>query len=508
MNEIIIDASLNQTRVAVMEDDNLVELYIERENHKRVAGNIYKGRVVNVLPGMQAAFVDIGLDKNAFLFVKEAIPPTVEKSKRNDISIKDVVKNGQEIIVQVIKEAMGTKGARVTTHITLPGRYLVLMPCVNYIGISRRITDETERMRLKDIVEDLRPRNMGVIVRTVGGMKEEKELKEDLKFLLKLWRRIENEKYLGYAPRIVYKDLDLIHRTIRDLFTQNTTKLIVNDKEKFGTIKDFVKHISPHLEDRVTNLSIDLNIFDCYGIENMIKNAISRKVWLKSGGYIIFDKTEALTVIDVNTGKYVGSINLEDTVVKTNKEASKEIAKQLRLRDIGGIIIVDFIDMDAKSAEEEVIEILKEELKKDKTKTNVLGISSLGLLEMTRKKVKGRLSSILEKKCPYCSGTGSIMSEDTMIQNIEKEIRRISSHTNAEATLIEVSINILNVLKAESNYIIKELERLLSIKVYFYGIIGMHDESFNVKAMGRLSQIKEVIDSYKNNKDFDKNLLA
>ncbi|WZL71572.1 Rne/Rng family ribonuclease [Clostridiaceae bacterium 35-E11] len=499
MNEIIVDSSLSQTRVALLEDKELVELYIERENHKRTVGNIYKGRIANVLPGMQAAFVDIGFDKNAFLFVKDAIPPEMLVNKdrdTKDIAIKDVVKSGQEIIIQVIKEPIGTKGARVTTHLTLPGRYLVLMPYTDYIGVSRRIGDEEERERLRSIVQELKPSQMGVIVRTASEGKEERELKEDLKFLLKLWQKIEREKKLGFAPKVIYKDLDLIHKTIRDMFTKDIHKFVINDKEQYKSTVDLLEFISPHLKDRVEYFEKDINIFDYYNIESMIKNAITRKVWLKSGGYLVIDQTEALTVIDVNTGKYVGSIDLEDTILKINKEAAEEIAKQLRLRDIGGIIIVDFIDMNNEEAEREVLNILEKALEKDRTKTNVLGITQLGLLEMTRKKIRERIGAIMQKKCPYCEGNGKVLSEYVVIQNIEKEVKRIRKHTNAEAVLMEAPCAVIDVLNADGGQFLSVLEKHENIKIFIKGLEHIHDNNFKVKAIGKIDKIKSMAEEY------------
>lgn len=499
MNEIIVDSSLSQTRVALLEDKELVELYIERENNKRTVGNIYKGRITNVLPGMQAAFVDIGFEKNAFLYVKDAIPPEMLGNKDidiKDISIRDVVKNGQEIIIQVIKEPIGTKGARVTTHLTLPGRYLVLMPYMDYIGVSRRIGNEEERERLRSIVQALKPSQMGVIVRTASQGKEERELKEDLKFLLKLWQKIEREKKLGFAPRVIYKDLDLIHKTIRDIFTKDIHKFIINDKEQYKSVVDLLELLSPHLKDRVEYFQEDMNIFDYYNIESMIKNAIARKVWLKSGGYLVIDQTEALTVIDVNTGKYVGSIDLEDTVLKINKEAAEEIAKQLRLRDIGGIIIVDFIDMNNQEAEREVLNILERALEKDRTKTNVLGITQLGLLEMTRKKIRERIGAIMQKKCPYCEGTGKVLSEYIVIQSLEKEVKRIRKHTNAEAVLMEVSPSVLDILNADGGQFLKVLEKHENIKIFIKGSESIHANHLNVKAIGKIDKITNMAAEY------------
>ncbi|TCO79972.1 Rne/Rng family ribonuclease [Marinisporobacter balticus] len=495
MKKIIVDSSLNQTRVAVLEDKELVELYIERETNRRTVGNIYKGRIANVLPGMQAAFVDVGLDKNAFLFVKDAIPPEMEADR--GLSIRDVVKSGQEIIVQIIKEAIGSKGARVTTHLTLPGRYLVLMPYVDYVGISRRISNEHERERLREIIEAVKPSNMGIIVRTAGEGKEEKEVKEDLNFLLKLWQKIEKEKKLGFAPKLIYQDLDLLHRTIRDMFTSSIDKLMINDKEKYKSILDLVELVAPHLKKRVEHFEVDMNIFEYFNIESMINHAIARKVWLKSGGYLVIDQTEALTVVDVNTGKYVGSIDLEDTVLRINKEAAEEIAKQLRLRDIGGIIIVDFIDMNKQGGKKEVLNVLEKALEKDRTKTNVLGITQLGLLEMTRKKIRGRIGSIMQKKCPYCEGTGSVLSEYTVIQNIEKEVKRIALHTTSEAILIEVAPCVVEILKTDGNRFVEKLEESAELKIFIKGVEKIHTSAFSVKAMGKVDKISEMLKGYK-----------
>lgn len=498
MNEIIIDSGLGQSRVAILEDGKLVEYYIESKNLRRIVGNIYKGRVKNVLPGMQAAFIDIGLDKNAFLYVKDAIPPNLMNEKNisyKDISIRDVVKNGQEIIVQVTKEPIDNKGARVTTHLSFPGRYLVLMPYMDYVGISRRIEDEEERERLKGIVEQIRPEKMGIIVRTEAEYKDENDLKDDLKYLLKLWQKIDNEKKLGFAPKLVYRDLDLIHRTVRDMFTADINELKINDKENYKRILDFLDLISPKLKDRVKYFDPGINIFSYFGIEKKIKDALSRKVWLKSGGYIVIDETEAMTIIDVNTGKYVGVNDLNETIIKVNKEAANEIAKQLRLRDIGGIIIIDFIDMNDSKTEKEVIDVLSKALAKDRVRTNILGMTQLGLLEMTRKKVRNRISSILERDCPYCNGTGKVFTPDTVINYIEHELKRISLHTNAEGVIIQVNPEVAKVLWNERKDYLKELEKSLQLRIVITENKDIHVDNFEVRFMGRLSRLNELLNN-------------
>jgi len=497
MNQIIIDSSLTQICVALMENEDLVEVYIERKNNRRTVGDIYKGRVTNVLPGMQAAFVDIGLKKNAFLYVKDAIfPMHVKQFKEEKVSIKDILKSGQDIVVQVIKEPMGTKGPRVTTHLTLPGRYLVLMPYNNYVGISRRIEDEEERKRLKKLIDELKPEHIGLIVRTEGMGKGKDDFKEDLNNLMRIWENIEREKKLGLAPRVLYKDLDLLQRTVRDLFTSDIEQLVINDREKYKHILELVDILSPHLKERVKYFNEEdegIGIFQYYKIENMLNDVASQVVHLKSGGYIVIDQTEALTVIDVNTGKYVGNIDLQDTILKINKEAAEEIAKQLRLRDIGGIIIVDFIDMEDSYEKEEVLEVLQNALDKDKTKTTVLGITKLGLLEMTRKKVRERIGTIVLTKCPYCQGTGSVLSEYMIIQKIEKELKRIALHTNAEAVAIEVNPLVIKVLDSENGMLLKDLENITGLKVFVKGNDLVHANHIKVKAYGSMERVRKTV---------------
>ena len=495
MKEIVVDVGINETRLALLEDKELVELYIERKNNKRIVGNIYKGRVANVLPGMQAAFVDIGLGKNSFLYIKDAIPQKYqyeESDEFKDISIKDVVKEGQEIIVQVIKEAIGTKGARVTTHITLPGRYLVLMPYTNYLGVSRRIVDEEERERLRNEVKVIKPQNMGIIIRTVAEGKEQEVFNEDINFLLRLWVKIGKQEKLGFAPRIIYRDFDLVDKTLRDIFTKDIDRFIINNKRDYKNAVELVDLISPSLKNRIKLYTDTVEIFQHYNIDTQFKNNISRKIWLKSGGYIVIDSTEALTVIDVNTGRYVGSVDLEDTVFNTNIEAAKEIAKQLRLRDIGGIIIVDFIDMTTEGYTKKVLQVLEEALKKDRTRTNVFGVTSLGLVEITRKKVRQRLESLIQKKCPCCDGTGRILNEATILHKIEKEVIRIHNHTNAESVILGVNPEILDRILQE-DYILKELEKCYKIKLWVTGDKEVHYNDVNIKAMGRLNVISKLL---------------
>ncbi len=496
MNKIVVDVGINETRLGFLEDEELVELYIERKNNKRIVGNIYKGRVTNVLPGMQAAFVDIGLEKNSFLYVKDALPQelTGEVAEAfKDMSIRDVLKTGQEVIVQVIKEPIGTKGARVTTHITLPGRYMVLMPYTDYVGVSRRIGDEAERERLKSEIEEIKPNNMGVIVRTVAEGKTNDDFKDDIKFLLKLWQKIEKEKKLGFAPRLVYKDFDLVNRTIRDIFNQDIQKFVINDEAEYKSSKELLELISPGLKDRLEFFNDDMeDVFQHYNIESQINKGISRKVWLKSGGYIVMDTTEALTVIDVNTGKYVGTTDLEDTVYQTNLEATTEIAKQLRLRDIGGIIIVDFIDMTNEKYEQDVLNKLEKALSKDRTKTKILGITHLGLVEITRKKVRQRLDFLLQKKCNCCDGSGKVISEYTLLHKLEKQTKRISLHTSCQAVIFEINPAALESILGEIG-LIEEIEAVTRLKIFFHTNEALAYGELKMKTMGNLEMIEGIM---------------
>ncbi len=414
--EIIADSSFRDLRVALLEDGELAEVYIEKNGlSNRIVGNIYRGKVSSVLPGMQAAFVDIGHEKNAFLYVSDVIPQKSfvddEEDCTQDLrgwSIEELLKPGQEITVQVAKEPMGSKGCRVTTHVTLPGRHIVLLPGADYTGVSRRIENDNERNKLRKIAESLKPKGMGLIVRTASEGRSEEDFKEDIDFLQKLWESITNKEKKGQVPRCIHKDMTLILRTVRDIFTFDIDRFVINDKQQYEKVLEFVDLISPELKNRVELFDKGYDIFEYYQIESKIARALARKIWLKSGGYLVFDKTEALTVVDVNTGKYIGSNNLEDTVLKTNMEAAAEIAKQVRLRDIGGIIIIDFIDMHETEHQQMVIEALRQALKRDRTRTTVVGMTGLGLIEMTRKKIKQELATDMTINCPHCEGTGRI----------------------------------------------------------------------------------------------------
>ncbi|HEY2321273.1 MAG TPA: Rne/Rng family ribonuclease, partial [Thermoanaerobaculia bacterium] len=427
--EIVINATKHESRIAVLDEAQVVELWVERTRHRTIVGNIYKGRVTKVLPGMQSAFVDLGLERDAFLYVSDVIEDFEDfetdggdelqlddvSNHRPETSISDLLREGQEIVVQVSKDTIAGKGARITSHITLPGRFLVYMPTVSHIGVSRRIEDEGERARLKEILERIRPAGLGgFIVRTAGEDRNEDEFVADLKYLVDLWEQIRRRAEKSSAPSVIHHDLDLVLRTIRDVLSPEFKSVWVDSVEQYQRIVEFLDHIQPALVSRVRLYRRDEPIFEDFGIESEIAKALKSKVWLKSGGYIVINQTEALVAIDVNTGKYVGKKNLEETVFRTNLEAAKEIVRQIRLRDLGGIIVLDFIDMEDPANRAKLFEVFENEIKKDRSKTKILQISEFGLIEMTRKRVRQSLERSLTQPCPYCAGTGRIKSNTTI----------------------------------------------------------------------------------------------
>lgn len=482
--EILVHAYDEDTTVAVIEDRKLVEIYFERTIYQRTVGNIYKGRVENVLPGMQAAFVDIGLEKNAFLYVEDASPQDMgyngEKPEQK-ISINDVLKEGQEIVVQVAKEPFGKKGARVTTHITLPGRYVVLMPSVDYVGVSRRIETEEERERLRKLADELRPKGMGVIVRTVAQGLNGEELQKDLEQLNRLWRKICRRAETASAPSVIHRDLELLQRILRDLFTEDVDRFLVNSREDYEKVIEALEVTAPHLKNKVSYENRDL--FDEYAVSAQIDQAIRRKVWLKSGGYIVIDQMEALTAIDVNTGKYVGATNLADTVFLTNQEAAVEIARQLRLRNIGGIILIDFIDMASPLHKQAVMDLLEQELKKDRTKTTIVGMTQLGLVEMTRKKARKGLESLLQRDCPYCEGKGKVLSEETVSMRAKKRIVNLAGETVMPAIYVEAHPLVAAQLIGCGGSTLRQLEEKTGKTLVIKGIDSLHIQEVNMRAI-------------------------
>lgn len=409
MKEIVLQGQGQTMRAAVLEDGELIEVHEEEGLVSRLVGNIYRGRVINVLPGMQAAFVDIGLEKNAFLYVGDAVPFQYDEDEKlpppTELRVEQVLKPRQELLVQVIKEPVGTKGARITTNLTIPGRYAVLMPNTEYVGVSRKITNEVERLRLREIAREACPTGKGIIVRTLAKGIDPKELADDLKELVALWNRLEKKIPHVSIPGRVHQDVDLFSRAIRDWVDQEVEVITVNQPEVAEGMRNALRELG-HPATNHVRLIYKEDIFSDYGIDEKINHALRPKVWLKSGGYLVIQQTEALTVIDVNTGKYVGEKSLKDTIAHINQEAAREIARQLRLRNLGGIIIIDFIDMTSDEDKEQLLDVLEKAVARDKLKCQVMGLTQLGLVEMTRKKVGQTLEVRYGQPCPHCERSG------------------------------------------------------------------------------------------------------
>ncbi|MBW2056941.1 MAG: Rne/Rng family ribonuclease [Deltaproteobacteria bacterium] len=499
--ELIINASPHENRVALLEEGTVVEIQIERKKERSIIGNTYRGRVVKVLPGMQAAFVDIGLDRAAFLYVTDVYSNIQEYHQMLEggweehdgfefeaggslfdgpPQIEDLVCEGQELLVQVSREPLGTKGTRVTAHISLPGRYLVVMPTVDHVGVSRRIADQEERRRLRDLVLGIRPPGFGVIVRTASEGAREEELKNDMDLLVRIWETIQRKNETAAAPSLIHSDFSLVLRAIRDLVTADVRRIVTDSEEEYGKIIKFMETYMPRTRCEVELYREHTPIFDVYGIEPELDRALRRKVWLKSGGYIVIEITEALTAIDVNTGKFVGKRNLENTIVKTNLEAAKEIAYQLRLRNIGGIIIIDFIDMEKETNRDMVYNALELALKKDRARSNISKISELGLVEMTRKRTRESLTHLLGEPCSVCDGLGYVKSKATVCYDIFRQIERVSSDAWGKAIVVNASPEVAEMLSDEERAGIERLEKKLGKRIVVQGIDRFHQEEFEV----------------------------
>ena len=483
--EIFINSTPQESRIAIMEDSALAEFLMERKQERGIAGNLYKGKVVRVLPGMQAAFVEIGMEKAGFLHASDFFdipddvqliassgdevefedPPKLPPSTRR-LPLEKRISPGEEILVQVAKDPLGTKGARVTSHVSLPGRYMVFMPNTKHIGISRRIEGEAERKRLKEIAHSLGTAEGGFILRTACEGRSKREIQRDLRFLTKLWKRIQQKAETAAAPLMIHQDLDLITRTIRDFFTPDTEKVVVDSAKDHRRIVDFVRNFMPRLRSKIVLYSDSEPLFDRYAIEEKIEKALDRRVWLRSGGYIIIERTEALTAIDVNTGRFVGRRNQEETIFKTNLEAAQEVVRQLRLRNVGGIIIIDFIDMEKEGNRKRVYEALKEALKKDKARTNILKISELGLVEMTRQRTRESLENQLLSPCPHCDGRGRIKSPVTIAYDVLRAIKKQQMNLeNGKNIIVRLHPDVANFLYDEKNNSLDNLEREINHKI-------------------------------------------
>lgn len=495
IKEILVNIGVNEIRVAILEDGVLVEFSVEKADEQRRAGNIYRGKVKNVLPGMQAAFIDIGEEKNAFLYIDDVIPKDNESDaplELKNLSITDLLREGQEIIVQMIKEPIGTKGARVVTQITIPGRYLVLIPAVDYIGVSRRIEVEAERERLKTIVAKIKAPDVGLIIRTAAEEVELAELQSDYEFLITVWKKIQKKVKKGPCPALLYKDHDLLYRVLRDYMSKDVQRLVIDDLEIYEKAIELVKTLGPSLKNKIQFYSEEGTLFDNFNIEAQLEKALHRKVWLDSGAYLVFDQAEALTVIDVNTGKFTGTTSLEDTVFQTNIMAATQIARQIRLRNLAGIIIIDFIDMVSDTERNQVIEKLKFEFERDKIKANILGFTSLGLLELTRKKVKQSLRELLQVECEFCEGTGYRTSMGSLANQALRAIQQLVQKTADEALLLGVNPQVGSLLIGPNGINLEKIEHNLSKTIFIKGQDHLKFDQVRLLASGTRDEIEAL----------------
>ena len=492
--ELLVSVDVGEQRVAVIEDGRPAEVYLERPERRSIAGNVYKGTVDNVLPGMEAAFVEIGLEKNGFLYVDEIVTPELEG--RGQRKIQDLLKRNQEILVQAVKDPMKSKGARLTTEVSLPGRFVVFVPSGEGLGVSRRLEDD-ERVRLRDIVKAIAPKKGGVIVRTAAEGASAEDIERDLVFLQRLWKSIEARAKEAKAPALVYQEAELPLRVTRDLFTDDFEKALVDDERTYKRIVGYLKKTSPHMVDRVIRHREKTPLFEKTGVDDAIRSTLSRRVDLPSGGYLIFDYAEAFTVIDVNTGRFVGSRSkssggrLEDTITANNLEAVKEVVHQLRLRDIGGIIVIDFIDMANPKNRAAVEEALKTELERDRTKTYVVEISPLGLVEMTRQNVTDGPREILTQKCPTCGGDGIVLSTHSAAIDAERRLRDLAKNAKrgVEAFRVELEENVASHLIGPGASRLTEIEALAKRRFFLEGKAHVRVDHFKVKAEGKLTDI-------------------
>ena len=486
--ELLLNVTPSETRVAMIEGGTLQEIHIERDARRGIVGNIYKGRVSRVLPGMQAAFVDIGLEKAAFLHASDIVPHTecVAENEKKQFQVRDIselVRQGQDIVVQVVKDPLGTKGARLTTDITLPSRYLVFMPGASHVGVSQRIDSESERNRLKKVVSHYCDEHGGFIIRTAAEGADSNELAQDAAFLKRLWLKVLERRGKHKARTRLYGELCLSQRILRDFVGTELSKIQVDSRLEYENLKEFTSEYVPELSDKLELYEGDKPIFDMYDTENEIQRSLDRKVELKSGGYLIIDQTEAMTTVDINTGAFVGRRNLEETIFNTNVEATQAIARQLRLRNLGGIIIIDFIDMLSEDHRKRVLTSLESALEKDRVKTNINGFTQLGLVEMTRKRTRESIEHILCSSCPACEGRGSVKTVETVCYEILREITRVNRAYDADKFVVYAAAAVAEALEGDESHALAELEVFIGKQVKIQAEPLYIQEQFDVVMM-------------------------
>lgn len=492
--EIIVNVAHRETRIAVRDEGNLIELHVERE--QRVVGNLYKARIENVLPGMDAAFVDIGLDRNAFLYVADILPEEDEDGNRTrnrrDLHITDLASRGDELLVQVVKGPRGTKGSRVSSRVSLPGRFLVLMPEANNLGVSRKIEEGKERDRLKKIVQKFRENGFGVIVRTEAEGRGSGELLQDYRILTDTWREIVEKSRSRRAPALIHQDMGLVYKILRDAFGSDVGRLVIDSPADYARANEIIARLSPDLQDRIELYDGKKPIFEHFHLEEDIERLLRRQVPLKSGGSLVIDQAEALVAIDVNSGKFTGSSGLADTILKTNLEATEEIARQLRLRDLGGMVILDFIDMDSQRDKKAVMDAFVKALKEDRSRTKISNISPLGLIEMTRKRTGETVDTAMTDICPYCQGLGRVESAETVSLRVERDLRRLAASSAHEAFLVAAHPSVAALLIGEQGEDLEDLERQLQRSVSVRAVPSWHHvEKYEIES-GSQSKIEQL----------------
>jgi ribonuclease G len=533
--EMIISSNDHETRVAILEDDLAAEIFVERERSRGVAGNVYKGRVSKVLPGMQSSFVDIGLERDGFLYVSDVVPsldgfessddaeaeeldqapveggepakkadggkrqrrggresrgPDDAGKSKDEPKIEDLLKEGQDVMVQVVKEPLGTKGARLTSHASLAGRFLVFMPTVDHVGISRKIESREERNRLRAIVREFREQESfggGIIIRTAAAGRPKEDILSDLQFFHKVWKDLRQKMETQRAPAVVYREQSLVAKLLRDLLTDDYTAIRIDSYQEYQRVLELVERMMPSLIPKVKHYNKDFPIFEEYGVQAELDKALKSKVWLKSGGSIVINQTEALVAVDVNTGRYVGKKTtgrLEDTIVKTNLEAAREIVRQVRLRDLGGIIVLDFIDMEEKKNRQKVFQAVEQELRRDRAPSKAVQVSDFGLIVITRKRVKQSLERVLTEPCPYCSGSGVIKSSSTICYEILAEVKKLNMDLNGHGVVLRVNPDIARALKEEESGVLTDLQAALGRQISIRPDVHLHHEQFDLMAIG------------------------
>jgi ribonuclease G len=502
MREIVVNSTNYETRVAVLEDERLVEIHIERAARRSIVGNVYKGKVTRVLPGMEAAFVDIGLDRDAFLYVQDVYEdlaeyrrmlsiddsgeteaePEFEEMKNvvATLGISDLLRPGRHVLIRVTKEAMGTKGPRISTHITLPSRYVVLMPTVGQIGVSRKIQSRDERLRLRSLVKSLRRGSGGMIVRTAAEGVDAEHLEKEINYLYQLWDDLKQKFDRGPVPSLIHREMNLLERVVRDSLWSDLTAIHIDSEKAYEQCVEFVNKIDPSMVSKLKLYGHDYPIFEKFNVQRELEKALQDKVWLKSGGYIVINHTEALVAIDVNTGKFVGKRSLEDTIAKTNLESVKEIARQIRLRDLGGIIVIDFIDMESPENQQKVMEALEAEIKKDRSPTRIMAGGSSTLVILTRKRTRQSLERVMCQPCPYCGGGGMIKSVATICYEILNEVKKQALFLEGNDVILRVNPDVAQALKDGESEVFKEMQSFLRKSIIVKPDNNLHHEQFDL----------------------------